>query len=746
MPLTPTYRGAYDAFNPSIGDTQDPNWLNAPQRQGPVNFVSGSAIATKAAGNILAGAIKGADEIVEDFAKNTASNAARQHLSNWTAGLEIAQNAINPVGAATAQPVQRVDTNGNPIGPTDSTKLPPQIQDLPDKLGVLNAAKMQKKIPEELFWGMANKLASETMSQFPNAYRDVIENTFAKELGGHPATKYAQALLSNLTSVANAKDEERKGLIALGNKAADQGDTLAAAKLQDYLDGRTTAQQFRQYIAESNADHWTLEKLQHKLTSETLVRGDIERNLLEQANISFSKTASNYFDYLANKDLPGTKRDENGNIILPDPKAVNRAGEALKEMRNRAEDQFNQWLDEPLTTRDPNTGKSVPIKDAQGNDIGTRRQHMDPGKVAQLMTTHLSKFERAEKDLFTGESSSFNAINRESKAVEDGTLKFLYDLPGYGNAFAIANVMDSKNKIWANKWYSENKGELSPIENTGNKAIRSWILTTKRPEDAASLGTAIGAANKGGLTSGNFNYSVVQGAVKDFTAPDTPADAKQSMGFSIVKALNEGFIGSINPGKTNTQQWRTFADLTDPKVVAEMYKDPKLWTQYRNGVELSFGKDLMSKELLSLHDLGDQPGLGISWDNQAHAWHLLIRNEKGVITNWHGEDTQALPERRTHAGAYTAGNYTIESAQKIVNKVNAGLMQLKNIPAVDKDMDINSYLIRTMYGLGVDFSNIVNPQTLPEKMLSATIIANQEKPAGSEEKKKSQDKLPWEAR
>lgn len=727
----------YDAFNPAVRDTQDPDWTNASRGFSPVHLISADASTIEAAGKIGAGAIKVADQAVETYAGEQAKKIfepAKDEYISYLQGKEgvvrlAALGAGTPgAGSATGTPGGLPGDNPNP----DGQPLPAELKRLPGTLGVLDGARGNGKLTESDYYARLMTLAKDLRSRFPVGYHDYIDEQVSKITGVNPANAYMKSLIGDINSfVAGQKDYKDKVLSKMLENIKLPG---MNGMIDGVMGGTTSISEALAFMNDKLSRTYRMEVDGQALALSDKTNESKAKDAEHLANTIGDQHITDLFDVMLKKSGTNAKNisDVFNNL---DPKALVPFTAGFNSAINDAAVQFTNKLKQPMT--DPNTGAII-IDKITGKPA-TIASFMAPGKPEEIIEAKLKLARQYVTDVNNKDfgAANINAImfqkmkdERQMKMAGDPSMeKWLLDMSiihtAVGSQAMSGLVVDYLSDfqkdwgMWANN-SRNNSISMQPDRNTGVPPSMQRDFETYR---------------KNGGTDGTAYFRMVDW-IERIADPKIPPAARAKMVQYAFAPENYGLLArmnadGINPvtGAKEPGKFSTFARWGKDDMISSVKElGPDAWATYKTWALTTQNSDLMKPLLQQINSVKKSDQVALTWHSDSMRWGVDVGRFKDLNLN---------PSAANFEPAASAKSYFTP-----INNLNTSLDVVSRILKADgasKD-EINGALISTMIHLGLD-PDISRIGGVPKEIQDA-IGAHREQTKGTNKAKEDLFSIP----
>lgn len=694
-------------FNPSVPDTQDPNWLgwSKPISVTPTNTSTGVALSTAA--SVGGDAIKLADTATKSVLEDQIYDSAKAEQQRRQDELNNTYDLVR--GSPTAQAGSLLATDG-------STNAPPALQNLPSRVGIIDDARANGKISQTDYAMRLDALAKDFRSRYPG-YKEFVDQTIQKVTGIDPANKMIESRIQDInTFVTNSNTEKNKAWAYVTNEAVrDTPEGIdAAQKLQA---GQITPAQAIASVAPALQRKYTHDQKMQALTE---FKGDNEK---EQ---TITKQAAN--TYASGEVTAGI-----GKVMLPnhqdfqtwiaahppgstgniDEKEWLATAQTLQTNRNTQYESL--WKYFSNNSKDNPTGKST--LEILG-DTGTKElintnlapwdnqiSAINDHNIGRMYTNSLEldqKSKRMELKLLDGDQSgklwamktanSATGPNWQSAMVRFG-LNLGLTASETADLNQVVKGMTLQPGIQVEGFSGPGTGTSQII--TPKKAYEAVI---QRNQDPTILGSP---------SSPNLNAAIADAPTHIITSKDATDQQKLSAARGAFGPENQGELGLIKGAQNKTD---VYTNRTSTKMTDEIWRlnqqQPGVWAGYTKWATNEFAHELYSKDITMLRFVQDNPNIKITWDTENHQLGIVTGNQ---VQSMNPSKTKslysgAMPDDQTRYGSTTIDE-RMNDAKAAVIRINQGLQSINYMfqkEGKDPDVYTRSFLL----GLGVGPSKV----------------------------------------
>lgn len=616
--------------------------------------------------------------------------------------------SANPMDArAEVVPQQPMDI----LSDTAVKPLPDELQNLPNKLAVLDGGKANGRFSETDFDGRLVTLAKDLRTKYPND-RDYIDEKLKAVSGRDSANQYIKGMLSDINSFVTAQNENKNKLISkILDNTGIEGAPLAIQKVQS---GQWGAADVANWMNPTMSRKLILEQrkaLREDKEGTRKVSKDDAEDELNKIGSDFTTQSFHNLTAFGNltpekintimSDVASGKRDLSDNEAQTlTTYFSNQRTQAALMLRNKANEGGANSLYNILG---PERANKI-INDQLESTYGTVLGYMSNKQYGPAFR-HMNAITSMQQD------DKWNLFNNPDDALANYT-RMAHAIQGMGDKFeqeffkrGLENTVDIPGKM--KTWIDSNRMKIV----TQNQ---SDILKTGQPY---TVKQAVEEAQQKNIKLPQV-YSQFVGTVEQLADPKTPITVKENIAKAAFDPSNLGLISKfekdgVDPvtGRPTAGQYSVYNRMLSPDILKEVHKLPgDAWNNTVDWAKQSFGRELLGPELKNLRLLQEDPGYSITWDSDNHRF--------GIV-NKIGTQTSPFEFKGTPPGR----NPQRLELEQTVNRINRGLSTLSNV-AKEGNFDVNEYLLGMVQEMGsVDLERL---QGAPEKMIKAIVSSRQQ--------------------
>lgn len=695
-------------INPSVPQTQDPNYLgySHPIETPKPNTTVGEAL--KGVGESISTGLKAGDEIVKNFIDQEAWDKLSKERTAET-------NRLEGIKAAVAGG-KAVDMNilGSP-----AQSVPPGVEEGLNAVGTLADARGNGKLPMTSYEGRLDTIASDLRSRYPG-YREYIDKRVSEIVGMDPANAKVRSLYQDINSFLGNKNAEAEKIVTFAHQNYDQIPGLDKL-VQGYRNSGYSSE-WRAKIEGAIQDGLDVKAAANRLEAEVRFK-EAQRTLTKldikdpAADVVTSMAVNKIYNEMTTSGLTiGKMADMHTNGIPLDSEGYQNQAQltavaqrdwetaAIRELQKKGvynklgPDGVNDALSggralfglqmKAFTDKDVGLITAVPrLIQAQKDDATNKLLKTDFAKQGALIT-------HAFSSLFG--NSPVNDIAQQQIKQGFGTAIGEY----VSQEFQKATLEAAKNKPDAKggtEFAKELiKANITPLEQSqGMDQFLKHVQLLKEDKTPLSLKLAIGKMM--------------------FDPKETKFLSQFQMDTTIIDPVT----------KTERQvpgRYAVFATLAEPSFSKAIQNtgDPTLIKNYINWKETEFAKDLFQQDILNLRDISLSPYSKLTWKDIPGG---LPRFELTVGPDVHGtlSKSGSVMASKVHMDWNQA-----QYAKSVINRVNYGIANMVDIPKM-RGEDMSTYMFNLFKQTGLDLGEAYIPG-IPKSMLDAIIASTGKTP------------------
>lgn len=714
-------------FNPTVPDTQDPNWLGWSKSITQPEGNKSTALAIGAVSEGVGDALKLADtsmkSIIEDEIYDKAKSQQTDYNNRLAAADDAVRNArLNPSASPNASGVASntgaaLQGDQNILNTSTSTPIPSDLKSLPEVSEMLGAARANGRISPTDYAARLDMLAKDFRSRYPG-YKEYIDETFKKVTGVDPANKYMESVLGDLNSFATNQnavmtkiDTELAKPEVLGSPEGRAA--LAARRAGKITDMPTLLAMIqpayqRKYQYEENQRVTTdvendqkLKAIRYDQAANGYAAGYVRSSI---SQIVLGPNRQKLEDYLeAHKPGSGAP--------LSDPEWAN-LGQVMNAERTTAYNSIINQLSMPGPI-DPKTGKpSLSFVDQRG---------MEAAKA--LTNNHMAWYDNqlsaiTSKDLGLMHTSATALESQTNWAARELVGKVpLLGLVKVGNTLGgpqfaasaaitgIVNGLDPVSKTTLSNSYLMLKVQPGLRVYKDMPAPNGQVFTTRDILEKTNTPPNPNDPSPPPPTSPAANKAATQLAPAMVLDPKQPDEVKINAAKGI---YSKGYLDLI---KGSDKKLEAYLGAYSSDMIKEVKRlSPNdVWPMMKRQGAKEFSSQLFQGEVEVLNSIPDNKDMHITWDDKNHEFGLDVGNHKNV----HLMDYAGVEQAVRGTSMIDRGNPAIAIVQRAgaaINRINMGLKPIAEMYKAD-GRDPNEFLP------GLLKAADIKPNTLPAKMI-----------------------------
>ncbi len=690
-------------FNPSVPDTQDPNWLGWSKPISVTPSDTSTGVALSSAAGVAGDALKLADTATKSVLEDQIYDSAKAEQQRRQDELNNTYDMVR--GMPTAQAGSLLATDG-------SSNVPPALANLPSRVGIIDDARANGKISQTDYAMRLDALAKDFRARYPG-YKELVDQTFQKVTGIDPANKMIESRIQDInTFVTNSNTEKNKAWAYVTNEAVrDTPEGIdAAQKLQA---GQITPAQAIASVAPA---------LQRKYAHDQKLQAGAEFK-------NDNEIQSNIYTSAANTYATGEVAASMNKIVLQNGQSFQTWIAAHPPGAPTPVDPQEQIQTAQVLNAAKNTQYSA-LWSHFANDGGTnpdgslRRSTLETigdQKLKELLNTTLTPYDNQiaainSKDIGTVYTNAIR-LDQKSKGAELGLLETNSKLWTTKSLQGIAGPNWSSSLIKYGLGLTLTQDELAKLTETSEGFITQngkVNPTTGVPAPVTPKGVynAIDQKNKDPNAAAtpstpNLNKAVADLPTRIITDPKVTDTAKLNAARGAFGPENQGEIGLIKGAQNKTD---VFTNRTSTKMTDEIWRlnqqQPGVWAGYTKWATNEFAHEMYAKDITMLRFVQDNPNIKITWDTENHQLGIVTGDQ---VQSMNPSKTKslfsgAMPDDQTRYGSITV-DQRINDARAAVTRINQGLQSINYMFQKEgKDPDV--YTRSLLLGLGVGPSKV----------------------------------------
>jgi len=676
------------AFNPSVPDMNDPNWLGWSKAIQQPEGDKSKGVLFNAVGDTLESGLKIGDKLVQKYAENEVEKQAQPIVDEQMKSMQAQSTAIKE---------NRPLTQNDLMQYAQDDSQPKGIDTAIGRAESLTNARANGKLSETDYWGKLYSTLKDVRSHYPG-YRQYIDQEMERVTGKNVANAYMTSLLGDINAAMSNTQKDQEHIATMFRQAIDKGVPNAANDFDMFRSGKMDASQALHKLNDYYAKDYQYKTIQQGAEVRKLGREEETIQAKDMADMLANKGAASYFSALSptetqfNSVVQGVR---SGQDISPDQAQAFSTQIATSKLQ--AERQLRKDFNDP---RQGMGGRSI------ASIIG-------PEETKKRIEAQLQDFDGLS-NLMTNKDyglvhAAFNAQKAITSADQLGLLKD-QTMGGFFRLQASMKDMSPELQKQMTNYFLD--------KNFGPQGMNTWIqgkiseFATGQP--GATLTQAVKDVQKETkLSDGNkakTSQELINWVMK-IADPSTPDQAKINFIKSAYGFANLDLIEQFEKGQS---QQSIFSAMTSPEVTKEIRKqsasDPSLWSGYKEWALRSVNQ-VFNNELRQLTGLTSTKGM-VGWDST---------NGQFVPS----PDLQRRPQEGT-------------LLMRTINRLNFALHNTGEI-AKAEGQDPNAYALQIMQQL-----NAINPDTmkgLPQEFYDAVNKHREAEKNAIEQQKAAQDKL-----
>jgi len=682
-------------LNPTPPETRDPNFLGYSRPIETPHFQSATAEAVKGTGQLLAGAITSADEVMKSYIATTERRGLEEIRDREVGNLTAAESYTR---LATIAPLNITPQSAN------GGETPPELKNVGTTLNRFANARANGKISETHMWAEADTFLKDLRDRVPEGYRPYIDEQAKSILGAIPANARLQSLIGDINAAMGAKNSEVNELRRAFEQAAKDGETSAPTMAEHYI-GTGDLKGGWQWIADTNFRTARNKKVQQDTEYSKMTRDQRYTTADQQfrdENTGWVHSSLQNFLTVIQQKIPYDAVDAAGNPTWSEQKQQLIATQMLAQ-----KDQLKALLWQKAREKDKN-----------GYSYATLAP--DQATINKTVDDMVAPYTWAGERIMSKDTGTATLSSRLNDAARNGTTAAIYK--NFPITLALRTMKDNLGDQGFALWW----GQVQSKFVSDNKALFDTQLLdtfTRNVNNPKSLSETFDEAKKMGVQFPQH----YKGLVDMITGPqgllsDQPSEKKLGIAASIANPNNTDLLFKIKEGyKDPDGIWHEgkediWTAITSPKVANEMAKVANetgngwLLKNYADAMSTTFRTDIFQKDLARLKSVVDSDGFKLKW----------TADEKNGVYRWDVESKVPSDENRSkflgRAGYRGDTNPALTEAKKVVEHLNQGVRGLVNV-AKAAGANPNEAVLGLFQDSGYDLTKTGGD--IPSKMLDA---------------------------
>lgn len=689
-------------FNPTVPDTQDPNWLGWSKPISDIPADKTMGIALSGAGDLLKVGVEAGDQWVKRDIENKAYAQIDPLRDAMSADLEA---KLTNAQRSPGDPLSLTATN-------TEQNVPAGIQNGIDRIQKLSQARAETAIPTNttLYSGQTLAVAKQLRTEYPG-WREYIDQKVSEASGMPVANAYFKDQIQDLNHLQTQTNSQRNKAEAM----LKEGMSYPGAK-------EMNAKFQNNQVTPSDIFNWSAD-VQAKDRSDAqrrLAAADRKGAVAEDQSVAVADYGLTIGDRLDTQlkvltlNTPWGTTEKVGDLMRKiqtgevkiDPEAAVRMGPAIQGLRNTL---YADFMD-VAQKRDPNAGNMSYSARAGGLE-SLKTEANNKLQVFDDFFKYVAGEKFPLADLAKKRAEAMTSQARE-KMYDDvgfkkGYLAMKVAAEDMGNNMAALfateaskNNLDDTMKTYfsgeAFKALTGNKGQANPTPTT----------MTETSDKVKTMGLGInedGTPNKDNV---EFNKSLMQ-IPQIIGNPDMPLANKLNVANWAFQSKNLPFLRRFNmdyvdptTGNWVEGKYGSFNRLTSQSIADGMselrtkggpegqqaYNNWKQWSQL--SLQEVIGQDLTSLSQYSKNlPVVNGQKVVVNWDtgDGSRPPHIILKNEKG----------QDLPTRTMNP----VDQGYLTNIHDTVNRINLGMEGAARVAATDGS-NPSAYILRAIINAG----------------------------------------------
>lgn len=636
------------AFNPSVPDTQDPNWLGYSKPISEPEVNKSKALAFKGAGDVLEEGVKDADSLMKSHAEFLGEQLGEQEQTDFL-------NATKTVSSLLSS------------GP----EAPKSLQDSMQSINNLASARGDGKVTETQYLGNLYAKAKELRASYPG-YRDYIDKGIEKATGITPnANAYIKGLLSDINSRTEKAQEFKNKVITQALEANKEGVENMPAYIQALQQGRINEYDVLRAVNQANLFKY----------KNAVAEGNFKR--FEQDQKYQSSLAEDYITQTASQKARQTIDGMSVSLGLTPQKFTDLMEQEAKGAKVITDD---QWRNMAVYVNDAERRLTSELNSDYGKvPEGASRSYrqMAGANYQTKVNDALSEFKMikqaiTDKDIGT----MFNAQKAAEAQIHQALWTELND-PNLGKTMLLigaANKAGGPN--FAANYLQSALGAGLNIPNAENmKTLLNNLITGSNFKGIDGMNKTVDVAAQNGASTKQLN-ALVSSPAMVIPNPNIPDTGKVNYFDQTFSPKEQGLLGKVEMGGTKLDgqplrgRYEVFQDYAKPEMVREVkrlsdtYGGDRLGI-FKNWMETAFTTDLFGREMKDIGNAAMIPGLKITYHDDG--------KNPPYFESGRGTNTSTSQGRLLTPGDTSADDAQIRKVNAMVNRLNGGIKSMWNV-------------------------------------------------------------------
>lgn len=567
------------------------------------------------------------------------------------------------------------DENGKPI--------PSDIQNLPDQLNVLGAARDGGKISSTDYQARLLAAAKDLRARYPG-FKQEIDAEFSKVTGHNPANAYITGLVADINKANSGQNSERNKLLTyiMNNQGTIPNATELAQGVMEGRYGRLDVMNRAAPVVKLQADL-------------AMRKAKFEDNKLSQAD----KVARG--GELFDAGAEGVVTQFVNNFMTRYGLNTAQDAQSLADRTKSGQIGAKAWsaMGQDLA------GLRIRLQQAIYNDA--RRQGLTgvlgQEEINKRTAAAMSRIDALQDRIYNHDSGGVFSVAQSIKAMGDDDQKRLLDDSKVGPSMRSIEVI---KRIGGEQYLQDaNLRQLTEgLSGKFGEYQKNWVNAIRAQANMETSGVPITlndvfddtkekmvnatSAEKRKMNSDMINHITEIGDSK------TPDAIKLNYAATAFSPGNRGFISRLNvdsvdaKGRQIQGQSAVFQKLTSPEMTKEMFRlgksHPQVWTDYVNWASETLSNELIHREMTDLGQIKN-PLIRVKWDadnKRLYTTYTDVNQSSGI------GGSMVNPTRGATDPEY-------QHVQRIVNTINSNMANYKNI-ATAANANVDAFLLGTI--------------------------------------------------
>jgi hypothetical protein len=720
------------AFNPSVPDMNDPNWLGWSKAIQQPEGDKSKGVLFSSIGDILEQGLKSADKVVESKVKSDVETQLQPKIEEHIGALTGATDALIEGRPLTQQDLLDKDKANNP------TEVDAAIR----KGEMLTKRRANGKSSDTEYWKDIYTLQKSIRSQYPG-YRDVVDREFERITGANSANKLLSNLIQDYNSFQTNGQKEHDQVTVMFNKLIEEGryrqtgpvgptgpsplrTILASDDAAQFAAGQIDINEAKRRLNFYKLPEMEVHALKTKVEGQELEKQDITPYAKSMAEKALNPLRDKIAEQLAPFEAQSKAMvDAISSGKVPDPEKAQQMLYQLDHLRTAAQAEFRQFV-----------YSNNPDEKLKGHNVAW--YFKDKKELDDFESRYLEPLDSIINNFKAGDTGFVHYAAKTAQVINDRDKVDILKDEQMGPNIRLKQATKDAGPVF-NKMVDdeiEKKNASGPLKTWVGIQLMKWGTG----DPGASIADSVSAArNSKDLSPGDKAIAIdklIDGAVM-ITNPSMEEGPRTNMLKSIIDPTkNLQLFKDFKPGAAQEKYYNALTSPAFSKAVKELdSKSPGLMNAYKQFV-FSSTAIVFNNEFQKIRDLEGISGR-VGWnDGKDNGGYPRFEINIPPVSD--------VPvERRSSRGMDVirgeARQRLADEERNIVDAfLNPALRNMADIAKANNE-DPNSFILQAMKTL-----KTVNPETmqgLPREFYDA-VAKHREAAQKYEEQKKAMTARP----